>query len=129
MKKIMVSFVCVVLGLATVARADSYQLVLNLDIDEGQLDGQMFLCYHNSGPEQLKEIRLRLDENFHASTPVLSVHDANGAKLDWEHLPFRFAKDQSEKGQMRVILPKPLKSGDSMELRIHFKVDGKKFIT
>ena len=52
--------VCVILSWATVIRADSYQLVLNLDIDKGQLDGQMFLRYDNSGPEQLKEIRLRL---------------------------------------------------------------------
>jgi len=128
-KRMMLSLVCVVLGLATITQADSYQLELNLDVDKGQLDGQMWLSYRNSGLEQLNEIRLRLDENFHDSTSILSVHDANGSNLEWNYLPFKFAKDQSEKGHMRVTLPKPLKSGDSMELRINFKVDGKNFIT
>lgn len=126
---IIISMVYLVLATSIPAQADSYQLTLNLDIDKGQLDGQMLLYYENSGPIQLKEIRLRLDENFHASASILSVCEANEAKLDWSYLPFKFAKNQSEKGQMSVILPKPLRSGDTMELRIHFRVDDKKLIT
>lgn len=130
-RKIMFGLVCVVVGLAVCARADSYQIMLNLDINKGQLDGRMTLHYGNPGKEALENIRLRLDMNLDssASIKILSVQDDNGVELEWRYQPFKFAKQQSEKGQMCVVLPKHLKSGDSTALKIHFKVDYKRIIT
>ena len=69
-KRIVFSLVCVVLGLATIVRADSYQLMLNLDLDKGQLDGRMTLHYSNIGKEALENIRLRLDMNLDSSASI-----------------------------------------------------------
>ncbi len=130
-KSIVSGLMCIVAGLVAFAQADSYQLELDLDTDKGQLDGRMTLHYSNPGKEALDNIRLRLDMNLDSSDSIkiLSVQNDNGVELEWRYQPFKFAKQQSEKGQMCVILPKHLKSGDSTELKIHFKVDYKRIIT
>ena len=107
-----------------VAQADSYEFNINLDVDKGKLDGQMSLRYRHLGKEPLEEIRLRLDMNLSSADAmkVLSVQNADGGDLQWRYVSFKFAKQESDKAQMSIALPKPLKRGGEAEIRINFQL-------
>ena len=108
-------------------QVDFCKLDISLDMDKHTLEGRMILHYRNVGDQSLDEIVLRLDMNLSSltSTEILSVSDADRSKLQWRYLPFRYAKLESEKGQLSVSLPKPLEREEVVELRIDFRASSR----
>jgi hypothetical protein len=106
-------------------QVDRYQFDISLDTDKHTLDERrMILRYRNVGDESLDEIVLRLDMNLNwaGATEILSVSGADGGKLRWRYLPFRFGKLESDKGQLAISLPKPLNCEEEVELRFDLAI-------
>ncbi|MCB9322837.1 MAG: M1 family metallopeptidase [Lewinellaceae bacterium] len=119
-----------------------YVIECTLNTEEQRLDGTELITYHNNSPNTLKYIWLQLDENQHAADAnnqrfepsninstmseqqlralepwreldkfgvnIEAVTNASGSSLDYS----------INKTMMRILLPKPLKPGESFAFHV-----------
>jgi hypothetical protein len=119
-----------------------YVIECTLDVDNQRLDGSELITYHNNSPNTLKYIWLQLDENQHAAdannqrfepsriSPAMSEDELRslepwrelekfGVNIEAVTLKDGAPLDYSiNKTMMRILLPAPLKSGESFSFSI-----------
>lgn len=119
-----------------------YVIECTLDVENQRLDGTELITYHNNSPNTLRYIWLQLDENQHAAdadnhrfepssiSPAMSEQQLRSLE-PWRELD-KFGvnieavtrKDGSpleysiNKTMMRILLPEPLKSGESFSFNV-----------
>ncbi len=127
-----------------------YNIKCYIDVEKQQLHGTERITYHNQSPSTLKYIWLQLDENEHSQTSTKHYQDGSriGKAMDesslknlepWRDLEkyghkIKYVKTAdgkdlktfTHKSVMRVILPEPLKPGESFEFDVawsYFMID------
>ncbi len=119
-----------------------YVIECTLDVENQRLDGSELITFHNNSPNTLRYIWLQLDENQHAAdadnhrfnsssiSPAMSEQQLRSLE-PWRELD-KFGvkieavtrKDGSpleysiNKTMMRILLPAPLKSGESFSFNV-----------
>lgn len=119
-----------------------YVIECTLDVDNQRLDGSELITYHNNSPNTLRYIWLQLDENQHAAdannqkfepssiSPTMSEQQMRSLE-PWRELdkfgvnikavtlkngsPLEYTINKT---MMRIVLPKPLKPGESFSFSV-----------
>ena len=119
-----------------------YVIDCTLDVENQRLDGSELITYHNNSPNTLRYIWLQLDENQHAAdadnhrfnsssiSPVMSEQQLRSLE-PWRELDKFGVKIQAvtrnnfspleytiNKTMMRILLPEPLKTGESFSFNV-----------
>ncbi len=118
-----------------------YQIAVELDDQNQKITGAETITYYNNSPDVLNYVWVQLDQNMRArdsDTPLVSgspmKNSINGKSLQMLTRDFDFeggfnieyVKDEGGKSldswinktMMRVVLPQPLKSGESFSFQI-----------
>lgn len=119
-----------------------YVIECTLDVENQRLDGSELITYHNNSPNTLRYIWLQLDENQHAAdadnhrfnsssiSPAMSEQQLRSLE-PWRELDKFGVKIQAvtrkngspleytiNKTMMRILLPEPLKTGESFSFNV-----------
>lgn len=99
----------------------SYDLDLELDVENSTLYAEAKLDYLNSSPKALKQLYFRLDANTQAELEVQEVTNAEGLVLPARHYRYDYLGSELEDPVFyEVFLSKPLETGERVQLKFKY---------